>query len=199
MLRNDIVNAHFFSTRSCNHNKCTCFNSIWNNFMETAHQIIYAINCDNICTSTSDFCTHFVQQCCNVNNLWFFCGIFNRCSAFCINCSHHNIDCCSYRCNIQENLSANQFFRSDVIASLFKFHFCTKCFKSFNMKINWTRAKIAATWHFHSDMAILSKKCSHEVIGSSQFCYCILNKISILHICWINNQMIICNFCHFNI
>ena len=87
-----------------------CLDSIRNNLMETAGQLIHAINRDDVCTRTADIGSHFIQKGCHINNFRFLCGILNRRSPLRMNGSHHNVNGRSHTGDIQKNLGSNQLW-----------------------------------------------------------------------------------------
>ena len=158
MLWNDIADLQMVCTGSSNHNKRTGFNTVWNDFMEASAQCIDPIDGNDIGACSTDSGTHFVKQCSHIDNFRFLGSIFNCRTALGIYGRHHDIDGCSNRCNIKENLVSYQSIGSDVIASLLKPYLCTKGFKSFDVQINRARTKIASTRHSHTYMTIFSKQ-----------------------------------------
>ena len=123
--------------RSCScHHKGTCFNLIRYYSILRTMQTFDPFYTDNIGTCTLYICTHTIQEISQINHMWFFRSIFNNGLTVSHNSSHHNIDRCPYRNNIQINMIADQFLCIGIDDAMFNGNICTKCRESFNMLIN---------------------------------------------------------------
>src|SRR5690625_4038873 len=114
--------------------------------MFTAMQCWYALDSNYVSSNTFYFCTHVCEQCCNIDDLWFFSCIFNNCFSFCFHSGKHNIDCSANTYNIEVNPRTSKFFSPNIDCSMFICDFCPECFETFNMLINWTWTERTTTW-----------------------------------------------------
>ena len=99
----------------------------------------------------------------------FLCSIFDRCSALCQRCSHHDIDCRSDTDNVQINVRTAQMGRFRRNHAMRNLNRRAQCLEPFDMLVDCTAADIAAARQYNRSLFIFSKKGSQKVIGCPDF------------------------------
>ncbi len=90
----------------------SCLYPIGNDRMFCSMQLVHTFDFDRVRSRTFDFCAHFIQKVCQINDFGFFCGIFQICDAMCQNGSHHYVLRRSHTRKVEINRIAYQTLRS---------------------------------------------------------------------------------------
>ena len=146
MLWNYILNCDITTGSCCSEHKGSCLNLVRNDGILCAVKLLNTLDTDHICTSTFDIGSHAVQEVGNIYYVWLSGSIFNNRTSWCKRCCHHNIDSCSYRNYIQENMASMKIRCLGNNGSMKNINFRTKGSETFQMLVNRTASDIAATW-----------------------------------------------------
>ena len=167
MLRNYVQHSHIsFGSCRCEH-KCSCFNLIRNHGILCPMKLSHTTDLNNICSCTTDICTHTVQEVCHIYNVWFLGNVLHNGLSLCHCRSHHHIDRCSDAHHIKINMLPYQTLCLCNNLTMLNFNFCTKRTESFQMLIDRSAADITSSRKCNFCMLIFSKQCSQQIVGSS--------------------------------
>ena len=106
MLRDNILYCNISTGCSSSKHKRSRFNLIRNDRVFCTMKFLNSFDTDNICSCTLDVCSHTVQEVGHVYDMWLSRRILDRSTSGCQRSSHHNIDRCTNRYNIQENMAS---------------------------------------------------------------------------------------------
>ncbi len=148
MFIKDVSDTNPFTNCCCHSNISTCFNTVRNDLVMCSMKTFNPFNSDNVSTCTTDMSSHIVQQCRNINDFWFTSGIFDDSTTFSFCRSKYCVDCCTNTNSIHIDMSSMNWFFICCKTHCFAFirYLSSHSFKSFQVKVNWTRTKVATTW-----------------------------------------------------
>ena len=101
---------------------------------------------DYVRSGASDVRTHCVEEVCKVNDMRFFCGVFDDCKPSRLNCGEHDIDCCADGNLVHINKATGEMVGIGVDHCVFNNGSrCAEKFKTFDVKVNRSGTNITAT------------------------------------------------------
>ena len=167
MFRNYILNCNVSACCCCRKHKCTGFDLIRNNGIFCTVKFLYTFNTDHISACTFNVSSHTIQEVGYINYVWLSCCILQNCTSRCKGCCHHNINCCTYRNNIKENMASMKFicFRND--RTMHNINIRAKCSESLQMLVDRAASNVTSTRKWYFCMFVFTKKCSQQIVGSS--------------------------------
>ena len=117
----------------------------------------YTSDTDHICTRSLDTCSHTVQEVRNVYNMRLSRCILDRSTARCHRSCHHNVNCCTNRNHIKENVAAMKILSLGNNCAMTDINLRTKSTESLQMLVNWTASDIASSWECNMSLIVLTK------------------------------------------
>ena len=170
MFRNYIFDQNIAACCRCSEHIGSCLDHIRHNRIICTVQHLHTSDTDHIRTGTLDIGTHAVQEVCCIYNVWLFCRIFNNGISFCHRCCHHNINGCTYRYSIHENMSSMKSVRCRCHdGTVFDIDGCTQCTEAFQMQIDRAASDVTATRQRYFCFFIFSEKRTQQIIGCTDF------------------------------
>ena len=157
MFRNNILYGNISTCCCCCKHEGSCFNLIRNDRILCAVKLLYTFNTDHISTCALNVRTHAVQEIGNVYNMGLSGCVLNNGTSGSQGSSHHNIDRCTNRYNIQKNMTAMEVFCFSNNCSMKNIYRCSKCPESFQMLVNRTASDVTASRKRHFCMFIFAK------------------------------------------
>ena len=166
VLRQNIFHNNITAGHSSSNHISACLNTVRNNSIVCAVQLLYTLNADSIGTGAADFGTHLVQIVGQIDNLRFLGSIFQNSSTLSKRSCHHNIFGSTYAREIKINAGTLQSLRStcfNIAMSLLDFY--TQSLKALEMNINRTGADSAAAGHRNTRFTDTRQQRSHYQKG----------------------------------
>ena len=117
-----------------------CFDAIWNHLVTCPVEKVYSFNGNDICTRTTNVCSHIIEKGHDVNNLRFTSSVFNNSTTFRLNSSQNGINSCSNANRIHIDSCATETLPicGKVHTRTIHGHLSAHRLKGFQMQINGT-------------------------------------------------------------
>ena len=167
MLWNNVFYKNVSASSCCCNHKCTRFDLIRNYRISSTSQIVNAPDFNYISSGAHDVCSHWVQEISKIDNMRFFCCVFNDAQSLCFYSGKHCVHCCAYRNNVQIDLISSKTVGSYVDHTVIKIAIRTQCGKCFQMLIDRTISQRTSSRHWNSRLIEFSQQRSEKIIRSS--------------------------------
>ena len=168
------------------------FDTVRNDCMSDAFQLLDTFDTDDIRPCAFDVCTHGIQERHEIHDLRLFRCIFNDGTAFCRSSCHEDILCRTDTREIEINGRALQPLRCisfDIAVAYIDL--CPHSFKGFQVQIDRTAADHAAPGKRDLRMPHLGQKRSHDQERGSHAAHKLIRSFGLIHPGCIKSQDIV--------